>query len=336
MAHRIPFIDARIPLLDEKSIERRIEAREDRGKVRSLISQGPFARARKIHAWLMARSGLAHLKSDQIKMLEPLKNGVRLAGLDDVHAADLVAAELHAEMPWMAPATRAAWRSLRLAALRGEPARVPPLLLVGPPGIGKSAWARQLAERIGVPSVVIEATNEPAGFAVSGLQAGWSSASPGKPLLAILRNRIGNPLVVVDEVEKAGRVTSNSGTPYDLAGAMLPLLERSTAKRWSCPFFRVGFDMSHIGWVLTANSLAGVPEPFMDRCRVIRLGPVQHAELVAFARRQAKRVGLSEEIAGAIVGALNRMGPAGEALSLRVVMRMIEEGEVIEGLPTVH
>lgn len=46
------------------------------------------------------------------------------------------------------------------------------MLLLGPPGIGKSASARRLAEMLELPSAVFEATNEPAGFAIAGLQAG--------------------------------------------------------------------------------------------------------------------------------------------------------------------
>lgn len=135
-----------------------------------------------------------------------------------------------------------------------------------------------------------------------------------------MSRRIGNPLIIVDEVEKAGRVTSDRGQAHDLSGAMLPLLEPLTARRWPCPCFRVQFDMSYLGWVLTANALRGVPEPFLDRCRVIQLGPIPTAELLAFARRQA----------------LERGAARGDELSLRMVMRLIEQTEMLKGLPTLH
>ncbi|MFZ3584951.1 hypothetical protein ACOI1H_22800 [Loktanella sp. DJP18] len=65
-------------------------------------------------------------------------------------------------------------------------ARIPPLLLNGPPRIGKNTWARRLGELIGVPTWVIEATFEPARFAVAGMQKGWNNEAVGKPLALIL------------------------------------------------------------------------------------------------------------------------------------------------------
>lgn len=152
----------------------------------------------------------------------------------------------------------------------------------------------------------------------------------------ILARRIGNPLVIVDEVEKAGNVTSDRGQAYDLSGAMLPLLEPMTARRWPCPYFRVPFDMSHVGWVLTANALRGLPEPLLDRCRMIQLGPIPIAELLAFARRQALRRGLPVDSAEAIAQALERGAARRGELSLRMAMRLIEQAEMLEGLPTLH
>jgi MoxR-like ATPase len=56
----------------------------------------------------------------------------------------------------MAPTSRIVYQAIRLSARTGAPIRVPPLLLVGPPGIGTSAWARRLAEMLEVPSVVVD------------------------------------------------------------------------------------------------------------------------------------------------------------------------------------
>lgn len=105
------------------------------------------------------------------------------------------------------------------------------------------------------------ATGESAGFSVSGNQRGWASAGPGKPLEAILTSRVANPVVVVDEVDKAGAVTLSKGVPYQMTNALLSLLEPSTVGQWPCLFFRGKLDMSWITWVLTANSLEGLPIP---------------------------------------------------------------------------
>ena len=98
----------------------------------------------------MTLSGFAHLKPEEIKRLSVLKAGANLTPPRVETWADEVAAALHAEMPWMAPATETA--GTHSAGLRSGDVglRLPPLLLNGPAGIGKSVWVRRLAEHLEV------------------------------------------------------------------------------------------------------------------------------------------------------------------------------------------
>ncbi|MBK5927898.1 AAA family ATPase, partial [Rhodobaculum claviforme] len=263
---RIPFIAVRLRLESEDDIIARLravaerrrrrtpEGEDDAPPYRDLVQQ-----AREIFARRRKRSGISHLRKEDAARLAVLKHGVALVELPNPHAADTIAAAIQAEMPWMAPATTLVWHALQRAALERAPIRIPPLLLVGPPGIGKSFWARRLASHLRVPEMAVEATSENAGFGITGLQAGWGSARTGRALELILQHRVGNPVVFVDEIEKAGRATATSGAAFDLAAALLPLLEPETARAWTCPYFRVGFDMSRISWILAANSLRGLP-----------------------------------------------------------------------------
>ncbi|XZQ30401.1 Nramp family divalent metal transporter [Rhodobacter capsulatus] len=168
------------------------------------------------------------------------------------------------------------------------------MLLDGPPGIGKSTWARHLATALRVPPLVIEATTENASFGVLGCQRGWATAGPGRLLQLILQERVGNPIVVIDELEKAGRVTGTNGGAYDLCGGLLPLLEPMTASRWTCPYFQVPFDLGQVSWVMTVNDARHLPAPLMSRCPPIRLPHLTTPDLTGFAGRHGARRGLSE------------------------------------------
>lgn len=339
---RIPFLAVRIRFEYEDEIVARLRAVAERRRNRSPGGEGEpsfrqlVEQARELLERRRQRSGIAHLRREDATRLAVLKHGAELIELPDPHAADVIAAEIHADMPWMAPATELVWRALQRAALHGAPIRIPPMLLVGPTGIGKSVWARRLAGHLGLPALTVEATAETAGFGITGLQSGWGSARSGRVLELILQHRIANPLVFMDEIEKAGRATATSGATFDLTAALLPLMEPATARAWTCPFFRVGFDMSWISWILAANSLRGLSDPFLSRVEVVHLPPPTLADLCAFARREAGRRGLSEASADAIVAALEAAGPRAGALSLRSVLRMLERAEVLERRPTLH
>lgn len=275
--------------------------------------------------------GFSHLKTADKERLELLRGGVRLAAVSSEHRADELAAALHAEFPWMAQANEAVWNGMRNSVRRGDPGlRLPPMLLDGPPGIGKSAWARHLGGLLGTATAAIEATNENASFGLVGSQRSWSTAAPGRMINTILMHQVGNPVIIVDEVEKAGRAHSTKGVGYGLAEGLLPLLEPVSARAWSCPYYEVKFDLGFIIWILTSNDCSLLPEPLLSRCPPIRLRALTREDLAGFARRQAKRQGLTDPSTHAIIEALQRISRTGQ-ISLRTVLRMVERGAALEG-----
>ena len=151
----------------------------------------------------------------------------------------------------------------------------------------------------------------------------------GRDPLAVLL-RVANPVMVVDEVEKAGTATSIKGHTFGLAEGLLPLLEPLTAKRWSCPYYQVRFDMSWVIWVLTSNDFRKLPGPLLSRCPPIRLQELTHAEVVGFARRQGRRRGLSEVSIVAITEVLAHPANRHRQLSLRTVNRMLDRAATLE------
>uniref|UniRef100_UPI0011AF17A0 AAA family ATPase n=1 Tax=Acidimangrovimonas sediminis TaxID=2056283 RepID=UPI0011AF17A0 len=295
------------------------------------------ARSKKLALRRDAATGLQHLRSEEREQLSVLRNGVSLVPVGSEHRADEIAAELHAAMPWLGAATEEVWHALRRSAQADDPgARIPPLLLAGPPGIGKSIWARRLGDLIGVPSIAIDASGETAGFAVAGSQRGWASSQPGRTVETIRRTLVGNPVIIVDEIEKAGRVTSDKGHSHNIADALLPLLEPATARRWSCPAYRVTFDMSWISWILISNSTAPLPEPLLSRCRIVRLGSPGPEHLIQFAWQEGRRRDLSELSIGAIEESIRRLIYVEEKISLRTVIRQLERAAFLEAKPMVH
>ncbi len=286
---------------------------------------------------LVASTGMAHLSKEHKAKLTPLRGGLPVSRIETEHEADEIAAALHTEMPWMARATEEVWHGLR-ASVRDElpGARFNPLVLVGPPGIGKSHWARRLAHHLAMPTTMIEATGEPAMFSLVGSQKGWGSASPGKLLQTVLSERHAGPLVVIDEVEKVGDVQSNKGSRHTLTDALLPLLERMSAQTWECPYFQVQLDMSWTNWVMTANSRAGLPEPLQSRCVVLDLPELTFAELSTYARHQAAKRTLAAPALDAVLEAIENTAASPKALNLRMVNRMLDRAEMHSKRSVLH
>ncbi|AMY68311.1 AAA family ATPase [Frigidibacter mobilis] len=352
---RIPFIEARFPdpnytsskLVDrfnsfwsairEAKVGPKPEARElpedglinmeeidewmDQVSMPYSVTQRIKRRAARLAEAHKQRSPMTHLQDGDLRRLELVRGGVDLVRIRSEHEADEIASKVHEEFPWMAPATDVLWNAMRLSVRNGEPGfRLSPLLLDGPPGIGKSTWARHLAKLIGTEEVAIDASGEGAGFGIIGLQRGWGSALPGRPLALILQEMIGNPLVIIDEVEKAGSTSNSKGQTFSLTTSLLPLLEKTTARGWNCPYFRVPFDMSWISWVLTSNNAFLLPPPFRSRCTEIEVRNLTVKELQTFVLREQLRRGLSDDVTAGIIGALERSAKFRIRPSLRTAM----------------
>jgi ATP-dependent Lon protease len=139
-----------------------------------------------------------------------------------------------------------------------------PLLIVGESGGGKSRFARRLGETLGL-NVWREDASRADGAVFGGTSRRWYSAEPCHPFLAVAQGKSANPLVLIDEIEKAA-TRSDYGRLWD---CLLGFLEPETNARYPDPALQTNLDLSQVSYIATANSLDPLPSPIRDRFRVV-------------------------------------------------------------------
>ena len=152
---------------------------------------------------------------------------------------------------------------LALAVAGNEAVQFTPMLLLGEPGLGKTYFAKKLAQALATGFEFISMSSLTAGWVLTGASAQWHNARPGKVAQTLIEGDFANPVVVLDEVDKAG-----GDARYDPMGALYTLLERDTAAHFKDEFIDVDMDASHILWVATANDESSIPEPILNRMNV--------------------------------------------------------------------
>jgi ATP-dependent Lon protease len=152
---------------------------------------------------------------------------------------------------------------LALALAGNEAVQFTPMLLLGEPGLGKTYFAKRLAQALGTGFEFVSMSSLTAGWVLTGSSAQWNNARPGRVAHTLIEGEYANPVVVLDEVEKAG-----GDSRYDPMGALYALLERDTAAHFKDEFIDVDMDASHILWVATANDESTIPEPILNRMNV--------------------------------------------------------------------
>ncbi len=204
-------------------------------------------------------------------------------------------AVLRASMPWARRIFDDIERQCITQLGMGRPwLKLKPMILFGPPGTGKSYLARAIAEAFKVPSVVYDAGGASDNRELAGTSYGFNGRTPSLPLATMARQGVANPVIVVDEIEKAVRM-SQHGCVHE---TLLRFLEPDTARRQYDECLQSSFDISMVNWIATANTLEGLPKPLMSRFALYRVDPVpvQHfdallASVAASMRREGEVVG---------------------------------------------
>lgn len=210
----------------------------------------------------------------------------RLVIPDEAMIAHLTS--LDAICPHFAEVTAWIVRAAKLSAASSTPMRLDPAVVVGPPGTGKTFYARKLAEALGVPFELI-AMNlmTDRGSAFSGLTPVWRASGPGKVAKLLIEGSHASPLIVIDEIEKASPINPREAPENVLHS----LLERENAARFVDEFIDLPVRADHIFWFATANSLDPLPGSIVDRLIVFTVEP-KEAEMLSIQKsifREANR-----------------------------------------------
>ena len=157
-------------------------------------------------------------------------------------------------------------RQLALCVDSEDEVELQPILLLGDPGIGKTHFARRVAQLLGTGYGFVPMSSLTAGWVLSGASSQWKNAKPGKVFDTFLNGDYANPVIVVDELDKA-----SSDGQYDPLGALYELLESQTATRFVDEFVELPIDASGAVWLATANDPSRVPEPLLNRLTVYEI-----------------------------------------------------------------
>ena len=219
----------------------------------------------------------------------------------DRGAADTILDRLRVEMPNFGSAIDRVADHLCLARrLSSSPVlHLPPLLLLGPPGIGKTRFARRLAELLDAPFAWKSLAGSSDNRTLAGTSRGWSSAEPSWAVTQLVQLGVANPILLVDEIDKAGGSSSN-GRAHD---TMLALLEPGTARHYDDECLGGPIDLSAIGWVMTANDISGLPAPLRSRLAVVECRPPRPHQVTALI------AGMLRDVAGEYAVADPRLLP---------------------------
>ncbi len=154
------------------------------------------------------------------------------------------------------------------------------ILLVGPPGVGKTSIGRSIANAMNKPFYRFSVGGMRDEAEIKGHRRTYIGAMPGKIIQGLKITKSSTPIFMIDEIDKMG--ASHNGDP---ASALLEVLDPEQNVSFRDAYLDLPFDISNVFFILTANTLDTVPEPLLDRAEIIQLSGYIDQEKFEIAKK---------------------------------------------------